>query len=51
MPTVQISKMRKQPEQTWNQLHKQLIALREAAEALFSNKVWGFQTNKADSQN
>ena len=49
MASGQISKLRKQPEQTWNQLHKRLIALPEAAEALFSNEVWGFLTTKANA--
>ena len=49
MANGQISKIRKQAEQTLNQLHKRLIALPEAAECLFSNEVWGFLTTKANA--
>lgn len=49
MATAQITKLRKQPEQTWNRLHKRLIDLPEPSEALFSEHVWLFLKNKAAS--
>ena len=47
MATAQVSKIRKQPEQTWNNLHKRLIGLPEPTEALFLEEVWAFLCNKA----
>ena len=49
MSTPRLTKLRKQPNSTWAQLQKRLIALPDPFETLFPAEVWSFILNKSHS--
>ena len=49
MSTPRLTKLRKQPNSTWAQLQKRLIALPDPFEMLFPADVWSFILNKSHS--
>ena len=49
MSTPCLTKLRKQPNSTWAQLQKHLIALPDPFETLFPAEVWSFILNKSHS--
>ena len=49
MSTPRLTKLRKQPNSTWAQLQKRLIALPDPFETLFPVEVWSFILNKSHS--
>ena len=49
MSTPRLTKLRKQPNSTWAQLQKHLIALPDPFETLFPAEVWSFILNKSHS--
>ena len=49
MSTPRLTKLQKQPNSTWAQLQKRLIALPDPFEMLFPADVWSFILNKSHS--
>ena len=49
MSTPRLTKLRKQPNSTWAQLQKRLIALPDPFETFFPAEVWSFILNKSHS--
>ena len=49
MSTPRLTKLRKQPNSTWAQLQKRLIALPDPFETLFPAEVWSFILNTSHS--